>query len=171
MREEDAVVDGRACGPRRAPRRADEVAEAVDRADRRLVERRRRRTRSPDAPGDARPSACAAATRASSSPSASAIVAGSADAAHVARPRGDAAAGRWRSSEQRLAPQVRSRIAGDRERVHVARLDARHRRQARIAARGKPGPVLDAAEALLLDGRDELAVAHERGRRRRRDTR
>ena len=49
--------------------------------------------------------------------------------------------------------------------LHIGERDARFAQAIGDRLRGKAGPMLDAAEALLLRRRDELAVAHERGRR------
>ena len=102
------------------PRRADEIAEAVDRADRRFVERRHERgarqmrgmvldvLHPPPDP------------RGSSSPSASAMVAGKrAQADQVARARGDGALRPVPQQEQRLAQQMCARIARNREHVDI----------------------------------------------------
>ena len=61
-----------------------------------------------------------------------------------------------------LAPQVRLRVARHRERVDVARLRARHCQTGPDRVAREARVVLDAAEALLLDGRHQLAVAKNR---------
>src|SRR5262245_52055320 len=59
---------------------------------------------------------------------------------------------------------MRARIPGDGEEIDVSRADAAELETGADGLIGEPRAVLDAAEALFLDRRDELSVAHERGR-------
>src|SRR5439155_8751524 len=75
---------------------------------------------------------------------------------------------RARAVEERapqLAAEVRARIAGDGDVVEVPGGEARVGEAPGGSERGEAGAVLDAVEALLLGGRDELAVDDERRRR------
>ena len=157
-----------------AHRRADEVAESVDRADGGVVERAARRTRSPGARGDARPSACAARRAIRPAPShrrrrAREIGPTCDICGAVAK---QSVLGRCRSGEQRLCATsaLSDRATRQRHRCPRASTPAIARHALNGIAR-KSSEMLDAAKALFLDGSDKLAVAQQRPRPRRRDTR
>ena len=158
--KDDAAADG---GHRRA-----EVAEAVHREDRGLVERARRRTRSRRASGGARrrgrgrgaPPARRRSASASAAPTSRGL--GRVVEARLQVARARAVRGSPRRS---FAPDVRLRVARDRDVVEVrrARCPASSRHQ-RAASDREARDVLDAGEPLLLGGGDELAVDDERRR-------
>ena len=64
-----------------------------------------------------------------------------------------------------LASEIGAVVAIDRNMGDVLQLQFRFGKAVGQRLRGKTGPVLDATEALLLRGRDQLAVLHEAGRR------
>ena len=87
-----------------------------------------------------------------------------ADLREIARPIGDRAGRAVPQEEERLAPQMRPRIARHGEQIDVGRLRARHPQTLRDRAMRESGAVLDAAEALLFHGGDQPAVPYDRGR-------
>ena len=64
-----------------------------------------------------------------------------------------------------LAPAIGGIVAVDRDMLHVGERDAGFPEAVADRFARKAAPVLDAAEALLLDGSDEVAVLDEAGRR------
>ena len=96
-----------------------------------------------------------------------ASVARSAACADPARRFGRASRGRRGSGGRRrtrasLAPSVRARVAADRDVVELLGLEPGLREAPARRERREAGAVLDAVEALLLGGGDELAVDDER---------
>ena len=63
-----------------------------------------------------------------------------------------------------LAHKIGATVLIERDVIHIREPDTCLAQAIGDGLRGKPGPMLDAAEALLLGGRDQLAVAHERRR-------
>jgi hypothetical protein len=66
--------------------------------------------------------------------------------------------------EERLAEQIRPRIAGDRKVVDLLRREAGHFEADADRVAREAGPVFYAAEAFFFDGGDERAVAKQRSR-------
>ena len=66
--------------------------------------------------------------------------------------------------ELHLLAEVGRRVAADGHVVEVGRVDAASVEAAADGVRGKSGHVLDAAEALFFEGRDEVAVIQKNGR-------
>ena len=91
-----------------------------------------------------------------------AIVAGSAaDARHVARAIGERLLRPVPQDEERLSPQMRARPARDGKQIDLVCADAAHL-QTRVDGSGrKSRDVLDSAEPLLFNGRDEFSVPDE----------
>ena len=81
------------------------------------------------------------------------------------RERTNARLGGLVASRRAFAPEVRARVAADRDVIEPPRLDAGVLEAPARRERRKAGAVLDAIEALLLRRRDELAVDDEGGGR------
>ena len=146
-------------------RHADEIAEAVDRATRRFAHaagvERARQVRGMMLDVVAR-----AATSLRRKPNVCAITSGMLRVlagGACGTDRRSAAPGRCVSANQRLAQQVHAAAARNRPDVDVGRRRAGHLQAACDRARRKAGDVLDAAEALLFERRDERAVAQHGG--------
>lgn len=66
--------------------------------------------------------------------------------------------------KERLAQQIRLRITGDREVVHLLGRHPRHIQARADGVSRKPRTVLDPPEPLLLDRREQLPLAEQRRR-------
>src|SRR5262245_41907282 len=84
------------------------------------------------------------------------------DATIIGRPIADQSTRRAMSQgEQDLSREMRARIARHADVIDVGGRDAGHVQARLNRLMRKPGDMLDAAEAFLFDGCDELAVAHD----------
>ncbi len=170
MREVDAIVDVDAGAAPHAPGCAREVAEAVDGNDGRLAKGRdvKRRGQVRRVMFDRMHAAakCLAGKR----PGEMRLDAGTlAPVAQAFEHQAQVRAPRQREGE--LPAEVGRRVLVDGDVLDVGE---RHARLVETIADGhlrKAGPVLDAAEALLLGGGDDRAIANEAGRRIARGTR